>query len=155
MAECMASARHCSISSQPWTGEAPAFPCTQCHVVPHSSGVLMSTDVMARGVDFPAVSWVIQFDPPSSSKLAHFHTPISPLPFTCFHFHPFLSFFVHRCGRTARMGQEGHALVLLTASELSYVDFLKLNKGVSLQPYCMPTPPSVTDEARRLVASER
>jgi len=62
---------------------------------------------------------------------------------------------VHRCGRTARMGQEGHALVLLTSSELSYVDFLKLNKGVSLQPYCMPTPPSITDEARRLVAGER
>ena len=27
------------------------------------SGVLMCTDVMARGVDFPAVDWVIQFDP--------------------------------------------------------------------------------------------
>ena len=24
----------------------------------------MCTDVMARGVDFPAVDWVIQFDPP-------------------------------------------------------------------------------------------
>ena len=28
------------------------------------NGVLMCTDVMARGVDFPAVDWVIQFDPP-------------------------------------------------------------------------------------------
>ena len=34
------------------------------------SGVLMCTDVMARGVDFPAVDWVLQFDPPSSSKSA-------------------------------------------------------------------------------------
>ena len=32
------------------------------------SGVLMATDVLARGVDFPAVDWVLQFDPPSSSK---------------------------------------------------------------------------------------
>ena len=32
------------------------------------SGVLMCTDVMARGVDFPAVDWVIQFDPPSSAR---------------------------------------------------------------------------------------
>ena len=33
-----------------------------------SSGVLICTDVMARGVDIPEVDWVIQFDPPSSAR---------------------------------------------------------------------------------------
>ena len=32
------------------------------------SGVLVCTDVMARGVDIPEVDWVVQFDPPSSAK---------------------------------------------------------------------------------------
>ena len=37
------------------------------------SGVLMCTDVMARGVDFPNVDWVIQFDPPAHTKLVNPH----------------------------------------------------------------------------------
>ncbi len=74
--------------------------------------VLMCTDVMARGVDFPSVDWVIQFDPPSSTKS-----------------------FVHRCGRTARMGQDGEALVMLLPAELSYVEFLELNQHITLRPY--------------------
>ena len=31
-------------------------------------GILISTDVLARGVDFPDVNWIIQFDPPQVSK---------------------------------------------------------------------------------------
>ena len=30
-------------------------------------GVLMCTDVMARGIDIPEVAWVIQYDPPTSA----------------------------------------------------------------------------------------
>ena len=33
-----------------------------------SSGVLVCTDVMGRGVDIPEVHWVIQHDPPTSSR---------------------------------------------------------------------------------------
>ena len=50
------------------------------------SGVLMCTDVMARGIDFPAVDWVLQFDPPSSSKLV-----IADVP----HVHLVLVFICH------------------------------------------------------------
>ena len=39
-------------------------------VTPCRSGVLMCTDVMGRGVDIPEVNWVIQYDPPSSARLA-------------------------------------------------------------------------------------
>ncbi|TGZ64266.1 hypothetical protein CRM22_006471 [Opisthorchis felineus] len=74
-----------------------------------SSAVLLSTDVMARGVDIPDVSWVLQCDPPSSANA-----------------------FVHRCGRTARCGVQGSALLFLTSKELSYVNFLKINQKVSL-----------------------
>ncbi|KAG5441184.1 ATP-dependent RNA helicase ddx55, partial [Clonorchis sinensis] len=73
------------------------------------SAILLSTDVMARGVDIPDVSWVLQCDPPSSANA-----------------------FVHRCGRTARCGVQGSALLFLTSKELSYVNFLKINQKVSL-----------------------
>jgi ATP-dependent RNA helicase DDX55/SPB4 len=36
--------------------------------------------------------------------------------------------FIHRVGRTARMGRSGSALALLTPNESHYVDFLKLRK---------------------------
>ncbi|XP_070560823.1 ATP-dependent RNA helicase DDX55-like [Ptychodera flava] len=75
-----------------------------------NSGVLVCTDVMARGVDIPDVDWVIQYDPPTSA-----------------------SAFVHRCGRTARIGNIGHALVLLAPNEETYVDFIAINQKVPLQ----------------------
>ena len=91
-----------------------------------SSAVLMCTDVMARGVDFPLVDWVIQFDPPSSTKA-----------------------FVHRCGRTARIGHTGEAVVMLLESEASYVDFLELNQHISLEPFELTSEASDGDIVRR------
>ncbi|KAK2887940.1 ATP-dependent RNA helicase DDX55 [Channa argus] len=74
------------------------------------SGILVCTDVMARGIDIPDVHWVLQYDPPSSA-----------------------SAFVHRCGRTARIGNQGNALVFLLPMEESYVNFLSLNQKCPLQ----------------------
>jgi ATP-dependent RNA helicase DDX55/SPB4 len=98
------------------------------------SGCLMCTDVMARGVDFPSVDWVIQFDPPSCTKS-----------------------FVHRCGRTARMGQKGQAVVMLLPSETPYVEFLSLNQHVTLEAYELKEliDCSVLTRAKELGASER
>ena len=100
-----------------------------------SSAVLICTDVMARGVDFPLVDWVIQFDPPSSTKA-----------------------FVHRCGRTARIGHTGEAIVMLLESEVSYVDFLKLNQHISLEPYEVTSEESdgdIVKRVRELAVKER
>ena len=73
------------------------------------SGLLLCTDVMARGIDIPEVDWVIQFDPPTK--------PAS---------------FVHRVGRTARNGLTGSSLLMLLPSEDLYIDFIEKNQNVKL-----------------------
>lgn len=74
-------------------------------LAPCAAGCLLCTDVAARGLDIPDVKWIVQFDPPQDP-----------------------STFVHRVGRTARMGRAGSALVLLLPHEEPYVAFLKLRK---------------------------
>lgn len=74
------------------------------------NAVLLCTDVMARGVDIPKIDWVIQYDPPTSA-----------------------SNFIHRAGRTARIGNYGSSLILLLNSEESYIKFLKINQKVELE----------------------
>ncbi|GAX83788.1 hypothetical protein CEUSTIGMA_g11213.t1 [Chlamydomonas eustigma] len=69
------------------------------------AGCLLCTDLAARGLDIPDVNWILQFDPPQDP-----------------------SSFVHRVGRTARMGRIGHALVMIMPHETSYVEFLQLRK---------------------------
>lgn len=72
--------------------------------------VLLCTDVAARGLDFPAVSCILQYDPPGEAAE-----------------------YVHRVGRTARMGQAGEALLLLLPSEKAYAGLLEA-AGAPLQP---------------------
>ena len=65
--------------------------------------------------------------------------------------------FVHRCGRTARMGQAGKAVVMLLPSEAAYVEFLELNQHITLQPFSTESPPdpAITSRAREMAAKER
>ena len=58
------------------------------------SALLICTDVAARGLDFPAVDWVIQLDCPEDADT-----------------------YIHRVGRTARYQSEGKALLFLCPSE--------------------------------------
>ena len=56
--------------------------------------VLFATDIAARGLDFPAVDWVIQLDCPEDSDT-----------------------YIHRVGRTARYERDGRAVLFLEPSE--------------------------------------
>jgi ATP-dependent RNA helicase DDX10/DBP4 len=55
---------------------------------------LFATDVVARGLDFPAVDWVIQMDCPEDAET-----------------------YIHRVGRTARYERDGRAVLFLDPSE--------------------------------------
>lgn len=55
---------------------------------------LFATDVAARGLDFPAVDWVVQVDCPEDADT-----------------------YIHRVGRTARYDKEGRAVLFLDPSE--------------------------------------
>jgi len=97
------------------------------------SGVLICTDVMARGVDIPEINQVVQFDPPSNAEA-----------------------FVHRCGRTARIGNLGAALLLLQPNEDCYVEFLSINQKVVMSE--MPAVvgvPSLLSDIRDLQKNDR
>ena len=65
--------------------------------------------------------------------------------------------FVHRCGRTARMGQVGQAVVMLLPSEAAYVEFLELNQHITLQPFAAERSPDpdIVGRAREMAAKER
>jgi len=73
-------------------------------------GILLCTDVAARGLDLPGVHWILQFDPPCET-----------------------ADYVHRIGRTARKGREGCALLFLLPSEASYIPLLATH-GLLPQP---------------------
>jgi hypothetical protein len=36
------------------------------------TGILLCTDVAARGLDIPAVDWIIQFDPPDDPRVFYY-----------------------------------------------------------------------------------
>jgi ATP-dependent RNA helicase DDX18/HAS1 len=68
-----------------------------------SQGTLICTDVAARGLDIPAVDWIIQFDPPDDPRD-----------------------YIHRVGRTARGSNgKGRSLMFLQPSEVGFLKHLK------------------------------
>ncbi|RPA99284.1 DEAD-domain-containing protein [Choiromyces venosus 120613-1] len=66
-------------------------------------GTLICTDVAARGLDIPAVDWIVQFDPPDDPRD-----------------------YIHRVGRTARGSNgKGRSLMFLQPNEVGFLKYLK------------------------------
>lgn len=74
------------------------------------SGVLFCTDVAARGLDLPHVDWIVQMSLPEHAAE-----------------------YVHRVGRTARLGQRGQAVLFVQPHEQGFVPQLEKATGSSLQ----------------------
>jgi ATP-dependent RNA helicase DeaD len=91
--------------------------------------LLIATDVAARGLDISGVSHVINYDVPTSPDV-----------------------YVHRIGRTARLGRSGRAITLFEPRQRKEIAAIEKHAGVTLAPWVKdahvaPTP--VTPRPRR------
>jgi len=78
-------------------------------------GIMLCTDVAARGLDIPKVDWIVQYDPPDMPTE-----------------------YIHRVGRTARGAKgEGKALLFLLPEELGFLHYLR-RAGVPVAEYSFP-----------------
>jgi len=75
------------------------------------TALLIATDVAARGLDIPGLSLVIQYEPALDAD-----------------------HYVHRSGRTARMGREGTSITLITAQERFIIDKLEKQLSIKIEP---------------------
>ena len=65
------------------------------------SGILFCTDVASRGLDIKKVDWVLQYECPTQTDD-----------------------YLHRIGRTARIGETGNSVLFLLPSEVEYINVL-------------------------------
>ncbi|KAJ1344401.1 hypothetical protein BSLG_001058 [Batrachochytrium salamandrivorans] len=73
-----------------------------CATSNSTTSIMLCTDVAARGLDLPDVAHIVQYDPPGEVRD-----------------------YIHRIGRTARLGRQGAATLFLLPTELLYLDILK------------------------------
>lgn len=73
------------------------------------SAIMVCTDVAARGMDFPHVSHVVQIMSPGNTET-----------------------YIHRIGRTARIGRRGDSLLVLTNFERNFLRDLQ-NENISME----------------------
>lgn len=67
----------------------------------HQRGILFCTDVAARGLDMPDINWIVHYDPPVDAAS-----------------------YIHRIGRTARIGRSGDSMLFLAPHEEEYAAHL-------------------------------
>ncbi|KAI1337557.1 DEAD/DEAH box helicase, partial [Xylariaceae sp. FL0016] len=93
--------------------------------------ILLTTDVAARGLDFPQVDLVVQIDAPQDPKT-----------------------FLHRCGRAGRAGRKGLSVIFLQPHETDYVPFLDVRK-TPITPLSHPEISVTEDEAKKTTETIR
>uniref|UniRef100_A0A665W3V6 ATP-dependent RNA helicase n=1 Tax=Echeneis naucrates TaxID=173247 RepID=A0A665W3V6_ECHNA len=96
---------HClltAVLSRPTANRKPQLSFLRLH------GNMKQEDVAARGLDLPQVTWIVQYTPPTAAAE-----------------------YVHRVGRTARIGGEGSSLLFLTPAESAFITELA-NHNISL-----------------------
>ncbi|KAI9731628.1 MAG: ATP-dependent RNA helicase [Claussenomyces sp. TS43310] len=95
-----------------------------------TEGVLICTDVAARGLDIPAVDWIIQFDAPDEPRN-----------------------YIHRVGRTARGSNgKGKSFLVLQPSEVGFLHHLQLAR-VPLVEYDLPKLINIQAQLEKLIGS--
>ena len=72
--------------------------------------MLVATNVAARGLDIPAVSHVVNYDVPDNVEE-----------------------YIHRIGRTARMGRPGTAITFVSEWDFSMLDEIRAHVGDELK----------------------
>ncbi|GKV28247.1 hypothetical protein SLEP1_g37325 [Rubroshorea leprosula] len=97
-----------------------------------SGGILLCTDVAARGLDIPGVDCIVQYDPPQDPNV-----------------------FIHRVGRTARLGRQGSAIVFLFPKEEAYVEFLRLRRVPLQERRCSDDASDVVPQFRSAARKDR
>jgi ATP-dependent RNA helicase DeaD len=88
---------------------------------------LVATDVAARGIDLPALSHVIIYEPPEDPER-----------------------YIHRAGRTGRAGGGGVAISLVDVMEQMTLDRIAKRYGIEMQEWPLPG-----DEDVEAIVSER
>ena len=83
-----------------------------------STRILISTDLLARGIDVQQVSLVINFDMPTSDES-----------------------YIHRIGRSARFGRKGVAINFITNEEMERINSLKEKYKTKI----VPLPETIMD----------
>ena len=73
---------------------------------------MIATDVASRGLDIPCVDLVINYDIPTNSKD-----------------------YIHRVGRTARAGQSGRAITIVTQYDIEILQKIETLLGRKLEEY--------------------
>uniref|UniRef100_A0A3Q3N008 ATP-dependent RNA helicase n=1 Tax=Mastacembelus armatus TaxID=205130 RepID=A0A3Q3N008_9TELE len=91
-----------AVLSGPSTNHKPPLSFLRLH------GNMKQEDVAARGLDLPQVTWIVQYTPPSAAAE-----------------------YVHRVGRTARIGGRGSSLLFLTPAETTFIEELA-NHNISV-----------------------
>ena len=96
------------------------------------NGLLLATDVAARGLDLPAITAVI-----------HYHLPPTP------------TIFVHRAGRTARAGNRGISIALVSSREKKLMETICESVGMPQGFPAFPRGVSLDPSVKRCVALAR